>query len=137
VVWLIASGPIAFYGATQLGDRTQSISLSGLHEAARTSAFERAYTRINDDPFPMTTERGLPGGVEVTPTSQRYLELLLRPDASLRAELDAVDREFEPQITEARNQEQETLRFRFGVGWLILALVPFAGGATVAWMRRR
>lgn len=105
IVVVVVGLPITLFSAARLNPRSELERLLDAEGAARKAAYERAFERVTGESVnaslsaPLGTAESNTFAVEGN--VQRYLEILASPDATLRAEIESIERDFRPKIDRA------------------------------------
>jgi hypothetical protein len=133
IVVVVVSLPITLFSAARLNPRSELEPLLDAEGDARRAAYERTFERVTGESVNASLSARLgtaePDTFAVEGNIQRYLELLASPDATLRAEIESIERDFRPKIDRA----YASVRLFYWIVaaiWAVLCLSMYAVGAS-------
>jgi hypothetical protein len=141
-LWLVVvlvSVPITLFSAARLNPRSQLEPLLDAEKTARRGAYERAFERVTGESINTSLsalETAEPDTFAVEGNIQRYLEILASPDATLRAEIESIERDFRPRIDRAYASVR-LFYWNVAAIWAVLCLSTYAVGASAKFLGRR
>jgi hypothetical protein len=140
LVLVVVSLPVTLFSAARLHPRSELAPLLDAEGAAKKEAYDRAFERVTGESVNSSLSGQLgtaePDTFAVEANIQRYLEILASPDATLRAEIEGIERDFRPKIDRA---DASVRLFYWNVAaiWAVLCLSTYAVGASVRFWGRQ
>ena len=140
VVVVVVSLPITLFSAARLNPRSELEPLLDAEGDARRAAYERAFERVTGESVNASLSARLgtaePDTFAVEGNIQRYLELLASPDATLRAEIESIERDFRPKIDRAYGSVR-LFYWIVAAIWAVWCLSTYALGASARFLGRQ
>ena len=140
IVVVVVSLPITLFSVARLNPRSELEPLLDAEGAARRVAYERAFERVTGESVNASLSarlgRAEPDTFAVEENIQRYLEILASPDATLRAEIESIERDFRPKIDRA----YASVRLFYWIVaaiWAVSCLSTYAVGASARFLGRQ
>ena len=140
-LWIVVvvSLPITLFSAARLNPRSELEPLLDAEGDARRAAYERAFERVTGESVNASLSARLgtvePDNFVVEGNIQRYLEILANPDATLRAEIESIERDFRPKIDRA----YASVRLFYWIVaaiWAVLCLSTYAVSKSARFLGR-
>lgn len=141
-LWIVVvvSLPITLFSAARLNPRSELEPLLDAEGDARRAAYERAFERVTGESVNASLSAPLgaaePDTFVVEGNIQRYLEILANPDATLRAEIESIERNFRPKIDRA----YASVRLFYWIVaaiWAVLCLSTYAVSTSARFLGRQ
>ena len=140
IVVVVVSLPITLFSVARLNPHSELEPLLDAEGDARRAAYERAFERVTGESVNASLNARLgtaePDTFAVEGNIQRYLELLASPDATLRAEIESIERDFRPKIDRA----YASVRLFYWIVaaiWAVLCLSTYAVSTSARFLGRQ